>query len=45
LFLELNANGGEINRPKQKDSTTTLFSENFFFLIGTVVFAKNPLDS
>jgi hypothetical protein len=30
LFLALNAKGGEINRPKQKDRTTTLFSENFF---------------
>jgi hypothetical protein len=29
LFLALNAKGGEINRPKQKDCTTTLFSENF----------------
>jgi hypothetical protein len=38
LFLALNAKGGEINRgqskrtappPKQKDRTTTLFSENF----------------
>jgi hypothetical protein len=27
--LALNAKGGEINRPKQKDRTTTLFSENF----------------
>jgi hypothetical protein len=27
--LTLNAKGGEINRPKQKDRTTTLFSENF----------------
>jgi hypothetical protein len=26
----LNAKGGEINRPKQKDRTTTLFSETFF---------------
>jgi hypothetical protein len=29
LFLALNAKGGEINRPKQKDRTTTLFSANF----------------
>jgi hypothetical protein len=29
LFLALNAKGGEINRPKQKNRTTTLFSENF----------------
>jgi hypothetical protein len=28
--LALNAKGGEINRPKQKDRTTTLFSKNFF---------------
>jgi hypothetical protein len=28
LFLALNAKGGEINKPKQKDCTTTLFSEN-----------------
>jgi hypothetical protein len=25
LFLALNAKGGEINRPKQKDRTTNLF--------------------
>jgi hypothetical protein len=30
LFLVLNAKGGESIRPKQKDRTTTLFSENFF---------------
>jgi hypothetical protein len=30
LFLALNAKGGEINRPKQKDHITTLFSKNFF---------------
>jgi hypothetical protein len=30
LFLALNAKGGEINRPKQKDRTTTLFSKTFF---------------
>jgi hypothetical protein len=29
LFLALNAKWGEINKPKQKDRTTTLFSENF----------------
>jgi hypothetical protein len=29
LFLALNAKGGEINRPKQKDRTTILFSQNF----------------
>jgi hypothetical protein len=45
LFLALNAKGGEINRTKQKDRTTTLFSENFFFQIRTIAFAKNPLDS
>jgi hypothetical protein len=28
-FLALNAKGGEINRPKQNDHTTILFSENF----------------
>jgi hypothetical protein len=28
LFLALNAKGGEINRPKQKDHTTALFSKN-----------------
>jgi hypothetical protein len=38
LFLALNAKGGEINKPKQKDHTTTLFSENF-------VICQNPLDS
>jgi hypothetical protein len=30
LFLALNAKGREINRPKQKDHNTTLFSETFF---------------
>jgi hypothetical protein len=30
LLLVFYANGWEINRPKQKDRTTTLFSENFF---------------
>jgi hypothetical protein len=29
-FLALNTKGVEINRPKQKDCTTTLFSKNFF---------------
>jgi hypothetical protein len=29
LFLAFNTKGREINRPKQKDRTTTLFSENF----------------
>jgi hypothetical protein len=29
LFLALNAKGEEINRPKQKDRTTTSFSKNF----------------
>jgi hypothetical protein len=28
--LALNAKGGEINRPKQKNRTTILFSKNFF---------------
>jgi hypothetical protein len=28
--LALNAKGGEINRPKQKDRTTTLFSKLYF---------------
>jgi hypothetical protein len=42
--LTLNAKGGEINRPKQKDRTTTLFSENFF-QIGTVKFAKTLLTT
>jgi hypothetical protein len=36
--LALNAKGGEINRPKKKDRTTTLFS--FFFKIA---FAKTLL--
>jgi hypothetical protein len=31
LFLVLNTKGREINIPKQKDRTTTLFSENFLF--------------
>jgi hypothetical protein len=42
--LELNAKEGEINRPKQKDRTTTLFFENFF-QIGTIVFAKTLLTT
>jgi hypothetical protein len=42
LFLALNAKGGEINRPKQKDRTTTLFSKNFFQF---EIICKNPLDS
>jgi hypothetical protein len=44
LFLALNAKGGEINRPKQKDCTTTLFSENFF-KIETITFAKTLLTT
>jgi hypothetical protein len=40
LFLVLNAKGGEINRPKQNDRTTTLFSENFF-----IAFAKTRLTT
>jgi hypothetical protein len=40
----LNAKGGEINRPKQKDRNTTLFSENFF-QIGTIAFAKTLLTT
>jgi hypothetical protein len=32
LFLAHNAKGGEINRLKQKDHTTTLFSKNFLKL-------------
>jgi hypothetical protein len=28
-FLALNTKGGEINRSKQKDRTTTMFSKNF----------------
>jgi hypothetical protein len=43
LFLALNAKGGEINRPKQKDRTTTLFSENCFFQIGIIAFAETLL--
>jgi hypothetical protein len=35
--LALNAKGGEINRPKQKDRTTTLFSKN---LLQQFAFAK-----
>jgi hypothetical protein len=40
--LALNAKGGEINRPKQKDRTPTLFSENFFQIR---IICKNLLDS
>jgi hypothetical protein len=39
----LNAKGVEINRPKQKDRTTTLFSKIFFFQIGIIAFAKTLL--
>jgi hypothetical protein len=39
--LALNAKGGEINRPKQKERTTTLFSENFF----KIAFAKTLLTA
>jgi hypothetical protein len=42
LFLALNAKGGEINRPKQKDRTTTLFSENF---LQNIAFAKTLLTT
>jgi hypothetical protein len=44
-FLALNAKGGEITRPKQKDRTTTLFSENFFLPNWNYCVCKNPLDS
>jgi hypothetical protein len=43
--LALNAKGGEINRPKQKDCTTTLFFGNFLIQIGTIAFAKNLLTA
>jgi hypothetical protein len=43
--LALNAKEGEINRPKQKDRTTTLFSENLFFQIRTIAFAKTILTA
>jgi hypothetical protein len=42
LFLALNPKGGEINRPKQKDRTTTLFSENF---LQKIAFAKTLLTA
>jgi hypothetical protein len=42
LFLALNAKGGEINRPKKKDHTTTLFSENF---LQKIAFAKTLLTT
>jgi hypothetical protein len=45
LFLALNAKGGEINRPKQKDRTTTPVFENFFFQIRTIAFAKTLLTA
>jgi hypothetical protein len=44
LFLALNAKGVQINRPKQKDRTTTLFSENFF-QNWTIAFAKTLLTT
>jgi hypothetical protein len=37
--------GGEINRPKQKDHTTTLFLKTFFFQIRTIAFAKTLLTA
>jgi hypothetical protein len=40
--LALNDKGGEINRPKQKDRTTTLFSENF---LQNIAFAKTLLTA
>jgi hypothetical protein len=40
--LALNAKGGEINRPKQKYRTTTLFSENF---LQKLAFAKTLLTA
>jgi hypothetical protein len=43
--LALNTKGGEINRPKQKDRTTTQFSENLFFQNGTIAFAKTLLTA
>ena len=42
--MALNAKGGEINKPKQKDCTTTLFSENFCFL-QKFAFAKTLLPA
>jgi hypothetical protein len=41
-FLVLNAKGGESIRPKQKDRTTTLFSENVlnYFFRGSFQTAK-----
>jgi hypothetical protein len=39
--LALNAKGGGINMPKQKDRTTTLFSKNFL----KIAFAKNLLTA
>jgi hypothetical protein len=43
VFFALNAKGGEINRTKQKDHTTTLFLKTFFFQIRTITFAKTLL--
>jgi hypothetical protein len=44
--LALNTKGGEINRPKQTDHTTTLFSENFLSSqIGTIAFVKTLLTT
>jgi hypothetical protein len=44
LFLALNAKWGEINRPKQKDRTTTLFFKSLKFS-KLVFLCENPLDS
>jgi hypothetical protein len=45
LFLALNAKGKEINRPKQKDRTTTLLSKNFSKRGRDYSNCKTPLDS
>jgi hypothetical protein len=44
-LLALNAKGGEINRPKQKDLTTTLFSKTFCLSNWYYCICKNHLDS
>jgi hypothetical protein len=42
--LALNAKGGGINRPKEKDCTTTLFSEELFPKWNYCI-CKNRLDN
>jgi hypothetical protein len=42
-FLALNAKGGELIRPKQKDRTTTLSSKKMFHKGGEIIQITKPL--